>query len=260
MDAHPHSPAFIGIGMAAALAAAVVLATGQASAASASVVASSESSPSSDVAIPALTVLTIGDSIMNGHGLPEGEAWPFLLAANEGWTLANAACDGVGVIASGDPGECNSTYTGVIAAAANLHPDIVIFEGSSNDFGQDNAALLTATESDLKMLRAEFPSAEIIGLSTLWGYTDPPAQLAQVNAQVQQAVTEVGGAYVDIGQPMSGHPEWMQADDVHPDAAGQAVLASTIQTAIQTEVDKVLKEQREAIDKVDALIQSGRLQ
>jgi acyl-CoA thioesterase-1 len=244
MDAHPHSPAFIGIGMAAALAAAVVLATGQASAASASVVASSESSPSSDVAIPALTVLTIGDSIMNGHGLPEGEAWPFLLAANEGWTLANAACDGVGVIASGDPGECNSTYTGVIAAAANLHPDIVIFEGSSNDFGQDNAALLTATESDLKMLRAEFPSAEIIGLSTLWGYTDPPAQLA----------------YVDIGQPMSGHPEWMQADDVHPDAAGQAVLASTIQTAIQTEVDKVLKEQREAIDKVDALIQSGRLQ
>ena len=59
---------------------------------------------------------------------------------------------------------------------------------------------------------------------------------------------QIGGTFIDIGQPMSGHPELMQDDDVHPNTAGQVVLASTIQdvvngaleTARTVSVDKVL--------------------
>jgi lysophospholipase L1-like esterase len=203
---------------------------------------STDSSTSTSAAQPALQVLTIGDSIMNGHALDPSQAWPDLLAAQDGWTLTNFGCDGAGVIAIGG-GKCSSDYSGIISSVAGTHPDIVIFEGSSNDFGQDNTELLQDTVADLKAVKLEFPSAEIVGLSTLWGSTAPPEQLAQVNAQVKEAVAEVGGTYLDIGQPMQGHPELMQADDVHPNVAGQVVLATTIQSALQKVIAKAIANQ-----------------
>ena len=191
---------------------------------------SSDSSPTA--ALPALQVLTIGDSIMNGHGLPSGDAWPYLVASVEGWDVTNDGCDGAGVLTPGDPAKCDSDYAGIISASAAMSPNIVIIEGSSNDFDLDNSALLVATISEVQSIKFEFPSAQIVGLSTLWGSTVPQAELAQVNAQVKVAVTDAGGTYLDIGQPMEGHPELMQADDVHPTAAGQAVLATTIEHAL----------------------------
>jgi acyl-CoA thioesterase-1 len=182
-----------------------------------------------------MQVLTIGDSIMKGFGLTQADAWPELISAANGWNLTTLACDGAGFIAPGNPDECGDTLVDVSRSAANLHPDLIIIEGSSNDFGESNSQLLAATGSALTLLRSEFPNAEIIGLSTVWSETEPPAQLADINSQMQQAVTTVGGHYLDIGQPLGGHPELMQDDDVHPTVAGQTVLAGAIQTAILTE-------------------------
>lgn len=41
-----------------------------------------------------------------------------------------------------------------------------------------------------------------------------------IDAQVMQAVEQVGGIYLDIEQPLASHPELMQVDDVHPAAHG----------------------------------------
>ena len=209
-----------------------------------------------------LTVLTVGDSIMKGFGVPSGQAWPSLIAADDGWSLSNVACDGAGVLRVGSPNDCDENFAALISSQATLHPDIVIFEGSSNDFGLDNSALLASTISELQTIRADFPSAQIVGLSTVWGYTDPPAQLEQINTQVQRAVTQVGGTYVDIGQPMAGHPELMQSSDVHPNASGQAVLASTIRAVIQPmEHDALVTNQITATrqSSVEALLRQRRL-
>ena len=177
-------------------------------------------------------VLTIGDSIMKGFGLTPTDAWPELISATNGWELTSLACDGAGFLAPGSPDECGNTLVDVSRSAATLHPDLIIIEGSSNDFGQSNSQLLSATLTALTTLRSEFPNAEIIGLSTVWSDTEPPAQLAAINSQVQQAVTAVGGRYLDIGQPFAAHPELLQGDDVHPTVTGQVVLAAAIQTAI----------------------------
>lgn len=193
--------------------------------------------PSTEVVPDPTSVLTIGDSIMKGFGLPDGEAWPYLVSANDGWTLTTVACDGAGVLQVGSPNDCAENFAGVIAGVADEHPDVVIFEGSSNDFGLSNTELLAATISELASIKAEFPDAQIIGLSTLWGYSAAPGQLADVNSQVQQAVQQVGGTYIDIGQPMFGHPELMQGDDVHPNTAGQVVLATAIQTAVNSALE-----------------------
>ena len=180
-------------------------------------------------------VLTIGDSIMKGFGLTPADAWPELISAANSWDLTNLACDGAGFLAAGNPDECGVTLVDVSQSVTALHPDLVIIQGSSNDFGESNSQLLAATGSAFTILRSEFPNAEIIGLSTVWSETVPPAQLADINSQVKQAVTAVGGHYLDIGQPLGGHPELMQDDDVHPTVAGQTVIAGAIRAAILTE-------------------------
>ena len=163
--------------------------------------------PPAPVVDAPMRVLTIGDSIMNGFGLNPADAWPELLSTANGWHLTSLACDGAGFLAPGSPDECGNTFDAVIRSAAvpdsAPHPDLIIIEGSSNDFGQPNPQLLAATQSALTDLRSEFPDAEIIGLSTVWSETKPPLQLADINSQMQQAVTAVGGHYLDIAQPFS---------------------------------------------------------
>jgi len=177
------------------------------------------------------TVVTIGDSIMKGHGLSANQAWPELMAAHDHWRLVNLACDGAGFLAIGDDADCGETFAGLVKKTAALHPLTVIVEGSSNDFGQDDDSLYAETLSQLQKLRTALPTARIIGLSTIWGDTAVPAQLADVDSQVRRAVEEVGGTFVPVGQPLSGHPEWMQRDDVHPNAAGQLALYGAVQAA-----------------------------
>jgi len=181
---------------------------------------------------PPLKVLTIGDSIMKGFGLSTTEAWPELIASQDKWSLTTLACNGAGFLAIGNPNDCDDNFPAIVKSAAALQPDVVIISGSSNDFGLSNTALLNSTVDAATDLKAEFPQAQIIGLSAVWGDTTTPPQIADINAQVAQAVAQVGGTYLDIGQPLSGHPELMQADDVHPTAAGQVVLASAIQSAL----------------------------
>lgn len=177
-------------------------------------------------------LLAIGDSIMKGHGLSADEAWPALIAGKRGWTLDNLACDGAGFLTTGDKTDCDATFAGLIAEAVKLQPHTVIVEGSSNDFGESNEALFKETVGQLEQLHKALPKAKIIGLSTVWNETAVPAQLEHVNNQVRLAVLRVGGRYLDIGQPLFGHPEWMQSDDVHPTAAGQLAIEAAVQDAL----------------------------
>jgi acyl-CoA thioesterase-1 len=219
--------------------------------------------PAAVVTTP-LSILTIGDSIMRGFGLASGKAWPYLLASSDQLTLTTEACDGAGVLQVGAYDECGSDYAGIISALpAALDPDIVIIEGSSNDLGIDNADLASATLSEVRTIRAMYPLAEIVGLSSLWGYTDAPSQLTEIDSQVQAAVQSVGGSFYNIGQPMHDHPELMQSSDVHPTAAGQAVIASIIQTAIAPTVAKAQAEQLAAAAttaRVTSLVAVGIIQ
>ena len=179
-----------------------------------------------------LHVLTIGDSVMKGFGVEPGQAWPELISQQNGWSLTTLACNGAGFLAIGNPDDCDSNFSSIVEAASSLHPDLVIIEGSSNDFGMSSSSLLESTVGAVSALHAKFPRAKIVGLSTVWGDTTVPDEIAEIDSQVQQAMTQVGGTYVDLGQPLSGHPELMQSDDVHPTAAGQQVLAAAIKDAL----------------------------
>ncbi len=169
---------------------------------------------------------------MKGHGLDESRAWPTLLAGDNGWTLTSDACNGAGFLTVG-VNDCDEDFPEIIAGSAGLSPSIVLIAGSSNDIGQGNAALQASTIHSFTRLRNQFPTARIIALNTFWGDTTPPAQVATIDAQVSAAVAQVGGTYLDVGQPLDGRPDLMQSDDVHPTVEGQQVLEQSIFGALQ---------------------------
>jgi acyl-CoA thioesterase I len=173
-------------------------------------------------------VVAIGDSIMEGHGLSANQAWVASIAKQDGWQLTNLASDGSGFVKVGNKGD---TFADQARAAIAMHPSVVVVSGSSNDLGESNADLSAATTATLKMIRLALPTARIIAVSAVWGATKLPAQMTAINNQVKSAVAAVGGEYLNIGQPLSGHPELMQSDAVHPTAAGQLVLARAVAAA-----------------------------
>jgi acyl-CoA thioesterase-1 len=187
----------------------------------------------SEVPTTAPVVVTIGDSIMKGLGVDPSQAWPALLAKDKGWTVTNLACNGAGFLQIGNSDDCDGDYSKLVPEAVALNPSIVIIQGSSNDLGIGNAALTTQTNAVVSALHSELPFATIVGISPVWGDTTTPSQMNDIDAQVQNAIAQVDGTYLEIGQPLAGQRDLLQGDDVHPTAEGQQLLAQTIEAAAQ---------------------------
>lgn len=173
-------------------------------------------------------VVAIGDSIMEGHGLSAGQAWIATIANRDDWHFTNLASDGSGFLKVGNKGD---TFADQARAAIALHPSVIVLAGSSNDLGEPDGALAKATGTTIASIRAALPNVRIVAVSAIWGATSVPSQLNDIDNQVQAAIAAVGGEYLNIGQPLSGHPELMQSDAVHPTAAGQRVLAASVSAA-----------------------------
>jgi acyl-CoA thioesterase-1 len=178
------------------------------------------------------TVVTIGDSIMAGQGLDQSMAWPQLLPTDALTKVVNLACSGAGFIAVGG---CGTNYAGLIARAAAAQPTLVIVESSSNDMGQTDTSIDEATQATMAALRTALPKATIVALSTVWNEQSSwPAEVTSSSLSIQRAASVQHGVYLDLGQPLEGHPEWMQSDDVHPTADGQRALADSVRRALAT--------------------------
>ncbi|MDQ1136911.1 acyl-CoA thioesterase-1 [Microbacterium sp. SORGH_AS 1204] len=176
-------------------------------------------------------VVTLGDSIMSGFGLSPRDAWPSLLAERARISVTNLACPGMGFVVQGD---CGTPYSGLIPAIAALQPDLLIVQSSSNDFWLDSDEISDDTVDTIETLHAAAPAARIIALSTIWN-DDPevPDDTAVTSEALRDAVESVGGVYIDLGQPLAGHPDWLQPDDVHPTARGQRAIEQTVMSALQ---------------------------
>jgi acyl-CoA thioesterase-1 len=193
--------------------------------------AASPSPAPSTSATPSERVVTLGDSVMSGFGLSARDAWPRLLAERTHLSLVNLACPGMGFVVEGD---CGTPYAGLVPAVAALRPDLVIVQSSSNDFWQDPDEIRFETTDTVERLHEAAPDALIVALSTIWNDDpDVPDDTAVTSDALRDAVEAVGGTYIDIGQPLVGHPEWLQSDDVHPTAGGQRAIEAAVSSALQ---------------------------
>ena len=178
-----------------------------------------------------IRIVTLGDSLMSGSGLEYGEAWPELLGQREGVSVTNLACGGMGFVVSG---ECGTSYAGFSPAIAALQPELIIVQSSSNDFWQDPDDIRADTDDTVIQLRDAAPDAAIIGLSTIWNDDpDVPEDTATTSDALRDAVDSVGGTFIDVGQPLAGHLDWLQDDDVHPTALGQRAIEQAVLSALR---------------------------
>lgn len=184
---------------------------------------------------PQMTVF-IGDSYTAGAGSTQG-AWPDRMAPRVKWKYENLALGGTGYLREGANRACGlaecPNYRGVIPEVVKVKPSRVVVAGGRNDVLLNQDEVRASAAAFYKELSVKLPDAEIIALSPVWDATEPPAELAEIAESVRQAVTAVGGSYVDIGQPLAGHPELLSEDKVHPNDAGHEALAVAAQAALR---------------------------
>ncbi|SEA88770.1 GDSL-like Lipase/Acylhydrolase family protein [Leifsonia sp. 21MFCrub1.1] len=189
-------------------------------------------SPSATASPRTVTAAAIGDSIAIGYGVPASDAWPLLAADRLGWTLNDFAESGAGFTV---PGLNTHTFDDQVSAVIRLHPDVVIVGATRNDVSAATPALDRAARAALHRLRDALPHARIIGVSALWGSDPAPAQVPVISRTVREAVLDVGGSWVELGQPFEGHPGLLISDQVHPTVEGQRLIAGAVVRAIDAE-------------------------
>ncbi|MCU1576410.1 MAG: hypothetical protein JWP70_1114 [Leifsonia sp.] len=189
--------------------------------------ARSSNTATASAARPAVAFL--GDSLTAGLFVQPSQAWPVTLSSEENWDGVNVSCSGAGFVARGDCG----TYNDMVARAVAAHPSLVIVPASSNDLGSNQATLKAEMTATMNRLRAALPGATIAGLNAIWNDGEAPSELSEISNDLADAVTAAGGTYVDIGEPVYGHPEWMQPDTVHYTQAGYDAVAQAVNAALK---------------------------
>lgn len=175
------------------------------------------------------TALFIGDSYTTGSRASEPSArWTSKVAAASRWQEINEGRGGTGYISTSDRRGCGRdycpTYQEVIESLSGLAPEIVVISGGRNDGQRAPADYERVVESTLKSASAKWPQAEIIVTSPIWD-DEQPSWAPEMAQAVKTAADKTQATYVDLGQPLLGHPEYLSADSIHPNDAGYEAIA-----------------------------------
>ncbi|KAB1658411.1 SGNH/GDSL hydrolase family protein [Pseudoclavibacter sp. CFCC 11306] len=177
-------------------------------------------------------MLVIGDSYTSGEMLDDPtERFTSLVAERMGWTENNVALGGTGyVTAWGTPDDPRPDYQDVLDSLPDPAADVVMVTGGGNDIGawDDFGDQYDAVLSFFTDLRDRYPQATIYVVSPFWNAADEPDSLPQIRDDVRRASGEIHATYLDVGQIMQGHPEWILADGDHPNEIGNEVIADRL--------------------------------
>lgn len=162
-----------------------------------------------------------------------------LIADHYKWEFINLSRSATGYISGGDDPtrfwcgyeHCNS-YTEQIPDTAAAHPDVVVVNGGRNELAIGaSTEWIQGVGAFFTQLRRSVPDATIIAASPIWDDDPTPPELNAMREVVRQAVTAVGGTYVDLGDPLLGHPDFVREDGIHPNDAGNAAIAAAFEAA-----------------------------
>src|SRR5438874_8013503 len=172
---------------------------------------------------PVKRILVLGDSLSAGFGLRSTQAYPALLteklrAASLEFEITNASQSG------------GTTAGGLQRLPAHLKRkiDIFILELGINDAftGVPIAQIRSNLQAIIDMVKARYPNARIIiaGMQ-LPNYTDDPYVSAFGQIYADLAAKNNAALIPYLLQGVAGDPLLNQPDHVHPNAAGQKILA-----------------------------------
>ena len=171
------------------------------------------------------TIVVVGDSLSSGYGIATEQSWVAMLedrlqAEGYGYRVVNASIAG-------------DTSAGGLARLPRLlaahKPDLVVIELGGND-GLRGQPVATLRANLTKMIELSKQSGADVVLA---GIQMPP-NYGQTYGQALAAVYPELAARFDV--PLVGfiledvalHPELMQPDGIHPNAAGQKIVFANV--------------------------------
>jgi acyl-CoA thioesterase-1 len=175
-------------------------------------------------------LLVVGDSLSAGYGLETGKGWVDLLrqrlhAHHPRWTVVNASISG------------DTTAGGLARLPALLErdrPQVVIIELGGNDALRGLSLEQTADNLSQMVALCKKAGAQVL----LVGMQIPPnygptytARFAAVFPAVAKAQHVALVPFLLAG--VVAHPDWFQADNIHPTAQAQPVMLDTVWPHLQ---------------------------
>lgn len=169
-------------------------------------------------------VIFMGDSLTAGYGLSESEAYPALLA--KGFDASGRAARVVNAGISGD------TTAGGLARVEwilSQHPDVVVVELGANDGLRGLSLEETKENLDGIIRRCLEAGSQVL----LLGMKIPPSYGPEYSADFMALFGNLADEHDVVLMPfllegVAADPTLNQADGIHPNAAGQRVLAESV--------------------------------
>jgi acyl-CoA thioesterase-1 len=169
-------------------------------------------------------ILSVGDSLTFGLGVPADKTWPALLEAK----LKADGYPGVKVINAGSSGA--TTAFGISTLKFHLKrgkPDLIIYALGANDGlrGIDPATTHKNLSTALEMIQAQGIKVLLLGMKA------PPNYGEKFPKDFESSFIKVKDKYKPAFVPfflegVAGKPEFNQADGIHPNEKGyEQVLA-----------------------------------
>lgn len=185
----------------------------------------SASAPSTGGSRPVVAFL--GDDYTAGTAASStAKRFTTLVSTALGLTEKNFGRDGTGYAKVSRSGGGDYTTRGSAIVAAR--PDVVVVSGGRNDVIDFPATMAAHAEQLFADLHAKLPNAVLVAVAPFWGDSAPAAALKPVTDAVKKAVRAAGGTYLDLGDPLRGHPQFM-ADAADPNDHGYAAIATALE-------------------------------
>jgi lysophospholipase L1-like esterase len=185
---------------------------------------------------PGADVLIVGDSYTSGRGSASGiRGWAQDLAEDRGWDAKIDGYPGTGYVDTGRTGSSHYTFGPRIERHASFDPQLVIVQGSQNDWLVDSDTLRATVERTLRTAQQTWPDAVVVALG-------PSAPVPWANSTVGVAASVSAGAaaagvpYIDAlaGRwfTAANSPGYSAVDGGHPNDAGYQYLADRVGEAL----------------------------
>ena len=185
---------------------------------------SSSSPPAPRQPIHTLTIVALGDSLTEGYGVEEHQAYPALLEARlqkEGFSCT--------VINAGISGETSSGLLSRIDRVLLLKPDIVILCTGANDGlgGIDQRLIQSNISKMVRTFKEHQVTVVLAGMKMLVNFG--PSYTESYNRLYSEIADQEQIVFMPFFlEGIAGKPELNLADGIHPNAKGYQLIATSV--------------------------------
>lgn len=174
-----------------------------------------------------------GDSYTLGTGASDPTLrWSSVIAEQRGWREFNPSVNGLGFI--------NNRYAfgegDLIDQIVQQDPDIVVVTMGLNDnfsYAVESETIREQISIDLRRIDDELPDARVIVVEPFWYTDERPASVEVIIGWVREAAAGIDADWIPgASRWLTGHPEWMAADRLHPNDDGYAEMATRMDAAL----------------------------